>query len=157
LPGGGRTRVLPISFIFSFSPLYRWATAATQEHELCCKIHICRPMLMQCYEMLRSFTLLGLFWSSPVLSILCVLVNSFVLSSCIKRCPAIVNTFSRWIEFVQFGPTLNPATFTNNFLSSDPKLVGLHKIRSGDKNWKTSIFVSDQIFCRQTKFLCPPT
>jgi hypothetical protein len=26
--GGERTRILSISFIFSFSPLYRWATAA---------------------------------------------------------------------------------------------------------------------------------
>jgi hypothetical protein len=28
--GGERTQVLSISFIFSFSPLYRWATAAPQ-------------------------------------------------------------------------------------------------------------------------------
>jgi hypothetical protein len=28
--GGERTRVLSLSFIFSFSPLYRWATAAPQ-------------------------------------------------------------------------------------------------------------------------------
>jgi hypothetical protein len=29
--GGERTRVLSISFIFSFSPLYRWATATGRE------------------------------------------------------------------------------------------------------------------------------
>jgi hypothetical protein len=36
--GGERTRVLSIKFIFSFSPLYRWATAAPLLcNSLCCK------------------------------------------------------------------------------------------------------------------------
>jgi hypothetical protein len=34
---------------------------------------------------------------------------------CIKRCPDVGNTFNRWIEFVQSGPPLNPATFTNTY------------------------------------------
>jgi hypothetical protein len=36
--GGERTRVLSISFIFSFSPLYRCATAAPQGLLLLCKL-----------------------------------------------------------------------------------------------------------------------
>jgi hypothetical protein len=39
--GGEQTRVLSISFIFSFSPLYRWATAAPQIF----KLYMCMTFL----------------------------------------------------------------------------------------------------------------
>jgi hypothetical protein len=35
--------------------------------------------------------------------------------SCIKRCPAFVNTFNHSHEFSLFRLELNPATFTNNW------------------------------------------
>jgi hypothetical protein len=48
-------------------------------------------------------------WTADFM-LLCILL-CFLL--CIKGWPEGVNTFNHWIEFVQSGPSLNPATFTN--------------------------------------------
>jgi hypothetical protein len=100
--GGERTRVLSISFIFSFSPLYRWATAAPRATNLLASSEMGNKFVGQLKES-------GwLDYQLPVLFSSCILVTLKFTAGQQVCCPGLswvtnLSPISCWIRTKRFG------------------------------------------------------